>query len=427
MKKYIVIVLALASVFAACSRDEESLFDQSAAERSQAALDNANAILPSPANGWEMLYFANPESRGYSVLVTFDENGRVIATAKNKAATNNKMLTDSASTWQVKLDYGPILTFDTYNEILHAWSDPRNDGDGLLGDYEFLILHADSLYIKLKGKKHSGYCYLYPYNGKEQAEYFTSVEATYKRLLGNGNVLHVYSNNEEYLLYEGSSGLEGIFLLTLPGEVPNLEEPDIYPFATLEDGFQFMISPRALGDTKFEIREGKLVGENSIIKPQAVPAYFNEYMLLRNGTWVIDIKDVNDSIKNAIAVVDAALKAKYTGNKKKASVQGLRYKYYENKVIVVLSYIGKSSKANDIYFDFDCALENNAINVAYVGPTNEAAENVLTAFPEIEDLLKTLNGSFTMTTGDPLNPTFLSHLKENSNPDLWFDMTGKLE
>jgi hypothetical protein len=59
--------------------------------------------------------------------------------------------------------------------------------------------------------------------------------------------------------------------------------------------------------------------------------YFTEYMKLAQGAWKIDIKDVNETTKAMIAQVDDSLKAKYPGNKKKASVQGLRYKQYEDK------------------------------------------------------------------------------------------------
>ena len=183
--KYLFIGLALATLLGACSRDEESLFDKSAAERAQEALTNAEDVLVAPAYGWEMLYFANTGSRGYNVLVKFDANGRVTATAKNSLTTGNRIVTDSESTWEVKLDYGPILTFDTYNEVLHAWADPRSDGDGYLGDYEFLILHADANYVKLKGKKHGGYMHLYPIKESVTPEdYFAEVEALQQKLFG---------------------------------------------------------------------------------------------------------------------------------------------------------------------------------------------------------------------------------------------------
>lgn len=174
--KYIVLVIALASVFSACNRDEKNLFDDQAAVRAQKALDNAFDILTAPANGWEMLYFPNTYSAGYSVIVKFNTNGKVLAATRNPQTTKGVYKTDDNSTWKVISDYGPILTFDTYNNVIHAWADPQSDGDGYLGDYEFLILHADANYVKLKGKKHSAYCILYPLPaGKDWIEYFNEV------------------------------------------------------------------------------------------------------------------------------------------------------------------------------------------------------------------------------------------------------------
>ena len=422
--KYIVLVLALASVFSACSRDEENLFDKSAAERAQAALDNANEILTAPANGWEMIYFANPDSRGYNLLVTFDKNGKVTATAKNSLTTGNVIKSDS-STWEVINDYGPILTFNTYNEVLHAWADPRSDGDGYLGDYEFLILHADANYVKLKGKKQSAYYYLYPLEtGVTAAQYFSEVEAMDKRLFGNGNLLHVQANNEEYMLYDGASG---IFMLAGLGETPNTEEPESYPVAAMRNGIQFMNSPRALGDTRYTIKGDKMESSSSSIFAVPAIAYFTEYIRFALGSWKIDIKNINDVTKDLIAKTDEALKASYSGNKKKASVQGLRYKLYEGNIVVIFSYIGSGTKANDIMYSFDVATEGNAIKVAYKGPANEAAQNVLTAFPVVADLLSSLNGNLVFNTTDALNPSNGGQLIDQNNSAIWFNITGAVE
>lgn len=121
--KYILLVIALASVFGACRREEKDLFDDSAAVRAQKALDNARDVLTAPANGWEMLYFPNPESGGYSVLIKFDEKGNVFVASRNPQTTANKYMTDGNSTWVVVSDYGPILSFDTYNNVMHKWAE----------------------------------------------------------------------------------------------------------------------------------------------------------------------------------------------------------------------------------------------------------------------------------------------------------------
>ena len=170
--KYVVMIGLLVATFAACSRDEESLFDKSAAERAREAVENANNVFTSAENGWEMAYFPNLESdaKGYNMIGKFFENGSVSVTAKNGTTTGNKMKTDTASTWVVRSDYGPLLSFDTYNDVFHAWSDPRQDGAGLLGDYEFLILKATPELVLLKGKKHSAYSVLRPMKNPDMAD-----------------------------------------------------------------------------------------------------------------------------------------------------------------------------------------------------------------------------------------------------------------
>lgn len=423
--KYILLVIALASVFGACKREEKDLFDESAAVRAKKALDNAVDILTSQAGGWEMIYFANPTSAGYNVLVTFNENGSVTATAKNNATTGNAIQTDSSSTWGVINDYGPILTFDTYNKVLHAWADPQDDGDGLLGDYEFLILHAEPNYIKLKGKKHSAYCYLFPLGvGVTASEYFSAIEALGTRLFNNSNIFHAKSSDQEYLLYGGDAG---IFIRTATGSTPNIETDPTFPVAVRRNGIQLMTPVLDNGGTKFDIQGDVMTDGKDKIFAAPISDYFTEYMKLAQGAWKIDIKDVNETTKAMIAQVDDSLKAKYPGNKKKASVQGLRYKQYEDKMAVVLSYIGNSSRANDIVFTYNIAQENGHINVAYVGPANETAQNVINAFPIMVDLLKTLDGKFNISTKDVFNPTSGANLVGQTNSSIWFNTTGTIE
>ena len=52
--KYLLLIGLLVATFAACSRDEESLFDKPAAVRAQEAIENAFDVFTSAENGWEM-------------------------------------------------------------------------------------------------------------------------------------------------------------------------------------------------------------------------------------------------------------------------------------------------------------------------------------------------------------------------------------
>ncbi len=432
--KYLFLGLALVCLLGACSRDEESLFDKSAAERAQAALDNANDVLTSPECGWEMLYFANVESAGYNIVVHFEPNGQVIATAKNATTTNNKMLTDSVSTWAVKNDNGPILTFDTYNDVLHAWADPRSDGDGLLGDYEFLILDADANFVKLKGKKHGGYnygpnmacyCYLYPMQKDLSLEdYFAQIETMQSKLFANGNILHLHIEEHEYLLFGGSTGM---FLIAELGQLPVYEDADFYPFATRMNGIQMTHPLLDLKDVQYELRDGKLVGEGSTLDALAPAAYIPEYLEMVSGKWGVDLEETSDTIKNVIESIDAALKAAYTKNKKNAKVNSLKFKLYGAQIVLTFSYYGNSGKATtDVNYVFDIAQEGDRIKVTYSEPADDNAQKVLNAFPTIEVLLNTLSGTFLPETQEVINPSFGIQLKNQTESDIWYNIIGSL-
>ena len=422
--KYLFIAIALASVFCACSRDEESLFDKSAAQRAQEAIDNANNVFASAPNGWEMLYFANPESEGYNIVVRFGKNGRLIATAKNPTTTGNKLESDSSSTWVVKNDYGPILTLDTYNKVLHAWADPQENGVGLEGDYEFLILHADANYVKLKGKKYGAYYYLYPLEeGITAEQYFEQISAMQTQLFANGNILRLHADGEEYMLHGGSSG---IFSLTAVGEKPNVEEEDIYPFATRQNGIHLMLPFLFTQDLKFELKDGKLASAKCSIDQQAAVPYVLEYMDFSSGSWVIDFTETCDLIKNDVAAIDAKLKAAYTKNKK-ASVQGLRLKKSGTNIVLVFSYYGSSSKATvDMNYVFEVTGEGDALKINYLEPADDNAQKTLNAFPEMADLFNALSGTFSTEVAAVLNPSNGIKLSNKSTSEVWYNISGKL-
>lgn len=426
MKKYIFIVIALASVLCACSREEANLFDKSAAERAQEALENGNTVLTGAEHGWEMLYFANTESRGYNLLVRFLPNGQVIATAKNSLTTKNKIMTDSISTWAVKNDYGPIITLDTYNSVLHAWADPQDDGIGFEGDYEFLILHADPNYVKLKGKKHSGYCYLYPLKEEvKPEEYFATVEALQTRLFANQNLfIYKTADGVERLLHQGNSG---IFALTRAGEIVNEEDPDIFPLCENRDGIQFCYGVDQIQECYFRLEEDHLTNGSATMFVGATDLYFFNYMQLENCGWNVSLTELSENLANALAAATEEIQTKYS-NKKKGGVTGLRFQREDvDKFVLGFSYIGKGTKATTFYYRFEVKHENGLITLTYLEPADENARLTIEALPASATLIHSLEGVFTPSVEDIMNPTLGLKLSNNSNAGLWYNTTGTVE
>lgn len=152
MKKIIYALLSffLACGFQSCANDEKEVFDKSASERMSEALATYSGILQAPKNGWLLKYYAGTgySYGGYNMIVSF-ANGKV--TAASEIASPDAVY---RSSYALVSDQGPVLTFNTYNPILHYFGSPSYGSlDGYQGDFEFVIMSASADSIVLKGKK----------------------------------------------------------------------------------------------------------------------------------------------------------------------------------------------------------------------------------------------------------------------------------
>ena len=183
---FVATVAASLAVLPSCKNEVDDLFDQSAAERIEQAMTDYREALCSAENGWEMLYFANGSEQGYNLLCKFNEDGSVKFAAKNEFSSAGKYA-EEVSLFEMISDNGPVLTFNTYNNLFHIFADPNDipstgeddeTGYGHEGDYEFVVHEATADQILLKGKKYGISIYLRKLPADLAWEdYFTQVEA----------------------------------------------------------------------------------------------------------------------------------------------------------------------------------------------------------------------------------------------------------
>lgn len=439
--KYIAIAISLVSLtLVSCNRDEDSLFEKSASERAAEAVNNAMELLPAAENGWEMVYFPNKEnmstSKGYIMVLRFGKDGSVSATAKNSLTTSNQIKTD-VSTWEVISDYGPILSFNTYNEVLHAWSDPQNDGDGYLGDYEFLILSANKDLIILKGKKHSAYSVLRPMKTDDMAAHFAACEKMQHNLFGNGNVLALMLDGTHYDLIGGENGM---FYQVGHGEAVSVDAPH-YAFAATTDGiilcYGFDEALRQYGtktEHVFTLDGKKLQGENgTVLEAGELSEFVENYIRWWEHKWDISTTETNATTAAAADQVLKQLQSLSSKAKKNASVKGLTLRYdqtlaTDSKFVVEMRYTleSKTKEMTPVKFAFDFAVANGKITLAYKEPADERAKTILQSVPTIEPLVQTLNGTYTVSA-DGFNPAIGTKLVSQDNAEMWFNMSGLAE
>ncbi len=162
MKRIIYLLLALLPLWLqSCVKEEEDLFDQPAAQRISATLKEYHKILQDATNGWKMEYFPETDRSmgGYTYFCTFTE-GEVTMMGDFSLTVGGKdeypAGTEVSSLYRLISDQGPVLSFDSYNPILHFFSEPKSvfDTDGYAGDYEFVFMKAETEKLILKGKKY---------------------------------------------------------------------------------------------------------------------------------------------------------------------------------------------------------------------------------------------------------------------------------
>ena len=171
------LILVALAFFASCTKEQEDLFPDSSANRADNTIASNIKVLASAQNGWLMEYFPHSQQSygGYNIIVRFTEDGKVEALSEVDEARHNSL-------YRVSQSAGMVLTFDTYNLSVHAFSDPAaplggSAGAGLEGDYDFSILKATADSVVLKGKKSGNYAKMTPMATDKWEDYLTGITA----------------------------------------------------------------------------------------------------------------------------------------------------------------------------------------------------------------------------------------------------------
>lgn len=150
MKKFLLYIMVVAGMVSmqSCLHDDKDLFDESAAERLEKATEETKQILESSESGWALQYYLGEEYEGggCTYLVKF-KNGK--ADVSLDWADPSEV---SHSSYDVIKDQGPVLTFNTYNELMHYFAQPNSDGTTNGGDFEFMVMNVTNDVIDLKGR-----------------------------------------------------------------------------------------------------------------------------------------------------------------------------------------------------------------------------------------------------------------------------------
>lgn len=407
------------AVFAlgSCSvSEEDDLFSQSAAERLNAASDLYSSRLTASPNGWAMQLYPTtddeaPYGSGYLVLMRFHQNHQVDV-AMNNLLTNNVYQSDS-SIWEVITDDGPVLTFDTYNSVMHKFSDPEdvpqtggtssdaNDetGTGIGGDFEFIVVDApeDASYMMLKGKKRGTYNLLTPVEeGVDYQDYLTDVNNFQANMFPSAEVTpdYIHFGDSVCVFIGASDGMPSIY----PVGADQVTTEGFNPFVITKRGDDYYLrfrDARTFGDLtiqdyRYDTTADRFIStddENYYIEGSDPYTFFVQSIDSLNGVWSYNGgTNASESFQTAYQTVDQQFK----NVNRRYSARRLYLREIKNQLILRIEY-----GANGNYADYNLGLskDGDGITLTYQGPANTGSTNILNRVSAIQTIIDMLTSS----------------------------------
>ncbi len=441
-KLYILPLLAAAALnFSSCSNEDESIFDQSAAERLEAGRKSFSDALCAEGGIWVMEYFSNVEEPGYIFVCEFEPDGSVtISTDHDWIGGQFK---SEKSLWAVISDNGNVLTFNSYNTLFHVFSTPENivgpgaptndrnedineQGYGHNGDYEFMLMENDGQTIRMLGKKRSLNIYLHRLPQDTDVEaYLAGIKAARTQFLTKFPTLTLtdLTSGDTYDMLGLSSGV--VSVVPYKSTNPNAQTITGNGIFTA-DGFRFMKTTDIIRrDDSFWPVDGFVWAEDGSLvstdknAPARIAAQ-NPGINLQNVrfSWILD----KDSMSPVLAAAHDAASAnlqEVVGSR--YDLRNVTYGYFANAGVTYFSLT--TNVGTRICRDY-CELKVNddatEATISVVA-SNKASADLTETAPDYVAFKQMLMGDFTVSNIAPMNPGTIVFTSK-SNPDVSFSV-----
>ena len=354
-KIYSAISVALfATALTACSSfQEDDLFDESASLRITKFNEDLQARLVEQCTegkyGWVIQYFVGSESKGYNLFGRFDASGKVTLASNHPylRGGNANKYTEYVSSYEMLREDGPVLAFNTWNDILTVFVDPVdpsqapstivNDGEGMKGDHNFLFHAYEGQNILFRGQRHAAGIRFVPCD-RPWEDYITDADA-FKNSITNSTFNNFYVTDGKDTMY--FSGLNnGLFTYQERLIDPLQSEPCACVFSV--DGFRLK-NKGQLGEKSFQnftISDQKdcLYNEDKTVR--VIPTWDNYIINTRTAVWNYDMAQMSNDQNVLLEQINAELR-KYNKNysiaqvglgqsKGKGAINGLVITFYTN-------------------------------------------------------------------------------------------------
>lgn len=456
MKKIIYLSILLGAVLTAtsCNHEEDDIFDASAAERLNAASALYSARLTAQPNGWAMQYYPTyddeePNGTGYLLLCRFNKDFTVDVSGYNwpkweqvynsgQGSTEwvcsyEQQYRSDTSFWEVITDNGPVLSFNSYNKVMHLFSDPdyHETGTGFGGDYEFIVVDApeDASYMMLKGKKRGTYNLLTPVEeGIDYEEYLADVRGFQSKMFSanapTGALLVM--GDSIYNMEDAGLGLPSIYQVG----TDKVTNESFYPFLITKRGenyyirFRDMLTKGENSVQEFVYDKDKDIfsaigNDKCYIRGDSIGRFFDTSLYTKKRTWEINegtlkseafaqhYQQIKDDF---LSILKFNLKGMFLLVNNDVLTFRLTYRAVGGKKDQNVEYLFKSSRNDDTF------------TLTFIEDSNNVATNTKTKVTAITTLLDLLQQDWKLAGGETQFDLNSIRLISTKDANTWLTM-----
>ena len=415
----------IASLFTSCRFEEDDYFDESASLRVEHAIDQVRDNLSSAENGWVMQYFCGTgvaHFEGFNLFAKFDKNGKVTIAGNHRFLRdgNANKYTEANSLYSLLLEDGPVLAFNTWNDVLTPFVDPVayyaapntlvKDGEGMQGDHNFVVMSNSDNEIILRGERHSAEVRLVKCD-RSWPDYIADTE-TMKNSFTNSSIneYYVINNNNDTLYFSGLRN--GRFRYT--EDLVKGVKLDSLSCVFTPNGFRTEHTD-SIGSCKFH--EFKLADDKTCLKNEdgtvKVIARWDAYVVNHTALWKMDQTLFTSEQTALYNQIDAELK-KHNNTWSLESI-GIGKSSGSNSIVgLVLTFYTNTAKTktNTAGIALDMTLPaygQMAVDCPADAKTDKNMETIKKKATELEQLCRNfaalLKGTYDMSVDDYFLPT----------------------
>lgn len=212
----------------ACLFQEDDIFEKSSANRAAENVAELQELLVNVPNGWKMEYYPGTDYSmgGITLLCRFDGNNVTLMSEVGSVKTASGK--EASSLYKVTSEESTVLTFDSFNEFIHCFSEPiMGMNTNLEGDYEFVYMGQEDNKVILQGRRYHNTMVMTPLtqgvNWKDYISQLNLIEReaflkTYSLMVGGQEVGNAVRTSHLFsLTVEGQTSSSVPFIYTPEG------------------------------------------------------------------------------------------------------------------------------------------------------------------------------------------------------------------